>query len=471
MLADVLGRDGQERSATATLRQNLSDADHLAILHAIWTAETTPARHQHYRDLLAEVLPGYPDDLGPKAKWLWRTLHAAELAGLDPAEVLREAVTSRSLSDARDVAAVIDARIRQRTSGLVPQQARPWSAQTPHLPDPERHAYVIGVARAMDERKERIGEHIVEHQPAWAIAALGDVPDDPLARLDWQHRASSVGAYRELYGYQHPAEPIGPEPAGDSPGKRAAWYEAFTALRLAGDAQVRAMPDGQLLHLRATYSADTAWAPPWTGDQLRQVRLAARDARLAAMRAQAEAAAARRGGHHELAATHDALAASYHAMTTAYTQRETVLANVMEDRQAWDHATEDRRRLAVAADAELRRRHPRQPYPPLRSAEPEPISDAQSGDPTVAPGTGIPEPSPSIRELAAAHETFATRLAEKLQDIQDEQAQRHHDRAGELPARRTPAQPLLQPPKPEIPPSTRVLERAGQYQADREAGA
>ena len=33
-------------------RQALADADHLAVLHAIWTAETTPARDQRYRDLL-----------------------------------------------------------------------------------------------------------------------------------------------------------------------------------------------------------------------------------------------------------------------------------------------------------------------------------------------------------------------------------------------------------------------------------
>jgi hypothetical protein len=40
----------------------------------------------------------------------------------------------------------------------------------------------------------------------------------------------ALGAYRELYGYQHPTEPIGPEPAGDSPEKRAAWHAALAAL-------------------------------------------------------------------------------------------------------------------------------------------------------------------------------------------------------------------------------------------------
>ncbi len=46
VLAGVLDRDGQQLSATQTRNQALSDADHLALLHAIWTAETTPARDQ-----------------------------------------------------------------------------------------------------------------------------------------------------------------------------------------------------------------------------------------------------------------------------------------------------------------------------------------------------------------------------------------------------------------------------------------
>jgi hypothetical protein len=85
VLAGVLDRDGQQRSATQTRSQALADADHLAILHAIWTAETAPARDQHYRDLLMGVLPpGYRREPGHQARWLWRTLRAAELAGLDP---------------------------------------------------------------------------------------------------------------------------------------------------------------------------------------------------------------------------------------------------------------------------------------------------------------------------------------------------------------------------------------------------
>ena len=56
------------------------------------------------------------------------------------------------------------------------------------------------------------------------------------------------------------------------------------------------MPDGTLLHLRDTYPTETAWAPMWVGDELRQVRAGAREAGLAAARAGAEAAAAERSG-------------------------------------------------------------------------------------------------------------------------------------------------------------------------------
>jgi hypothetical protein len=56
VLAGVLERGGQQLSATQTRQQALADADHLAVLHAIWTAETTPARHQHYTGLLLGAL-------------------------------------------------------------------------------------------------------------------------------------------------------------------------------------------------------------------------------------------------------------------------------------------------------------------------------------------------------------------------------------------------------------------------------
>ena len=132
VLSGVLDRDGQQLSATQTRNQALSDADHLALLHAIWTAETTPARDQRYQDLLMDTLPpGYRSQPSHQAKWLWRTLRAAELAGLDAGQVLAAAIGERDLAGARDIPAVIDARLRHRLGSLVPLPPGPWSAQLP----------------------------------------------------------------------------------------------------------------------------------------------------------------------------------------------------------------------------------------------------------------------------------------------------------------------------------------------------
>ena len=177
VLADVLGRDGAEQSASAIRQRNLANADHLAVLHAIWTAETTAARHDRYRDLVNAALPpGHRQPLSHQARWLYRTLHAAELAGLDPAEAIRTAITSRDLAGSRDIAAVLDARIRPRIDPLVPQPHGPWTRGVPGLPDASRRTYLTQIAAMMDDRTQRLGQHTAQTTPAWATQALGPGP-------------------------------------------------------------------------------------------------------------------------------------------------------------------------------------------------------------------------------------------------------------------------------------------------------
>ena len=471
VLAGVLDRDGQQLSATQTRQQALADADHLAVLHAIWTAETAPARQQRYRDLLLAALPPeHRRGTSHQARWLWRTLRGAELAGLDAGQVLADAIAERDLAGAHDVPSVVDARIRYRLGSLVPLPAGPWSAQVPRIADPERRAYVTEIAALMDARKDRIGEHVAEHGLPWAVAALGPVPAHPLDRLDWQKKAASIGALRELSGYDHPADPIGPEPAAAAPDVRAAWYEALAALGPAGGPDVRGMPDGRLLHLRDTYPVETAWAPQYVGDELRQVRAAAWNAHVAALRARAEAKAASSRGQHDTAARQQELAGSYHALHETYRQRETVFAAVMADRADWDAATRAQRHLAVAADAELRRRHPEQRFTPLRSAEPLPATQAQRDELTLTPGQPIPESGQWIKDLAAAHQAFADTLAERQSQTVPSEDPDYGDLGQAFPPWPGPAKDaILQPPKPEIRPSPQVLERAADRDADWEA--
>ena len=299
------------------------------------------------------------------------------------------AIGERDLTGARDILAVIDARIRNRTGTFVPLLAGPWSARVPAIAGPERRAYVTQVAELMDARKKRLGEHAADSAPPWAASALGPVPEIPAARLDWQHRAASIAAWRELSGYHHPADPIGPEPAAAAPDLRAAWRETLAALGRAEGPDVRGMPDGMLPHLHDTYPVETAWAPQWVGDELRQVR-----------------------DDHRQATREQERARCYRALEEAYRQRETVFAAVMTDRAEWEAATRQQRQLAVAADAELRRRHPGQYWAPVVGRAPAghrcPACRAHADG-----GGGNPGDGPVDQGAGCGARTFADRLANR----------------------------------------------------------
>ena len=230
------------------------------------------------------------------------------------------------------------------------------------------------------------------------------------------------------------------------------------------------MPDGMLLHLRDTYPTETAWAPQYVGDELRQVRAAAWQARLGGLRAGAEATAAANRDQHDRATQQRDLAASYQALHQAYQHRETVFAAIMADRADWDIATRAQRHLAVAADAELRRRHPGQHYPPLRSAEPPPASAAQRAELTLTTDQPPGEIGQWIEDLAAAHRTFAGTLAERQSLTLPSEDPDYGDLGQAFPPWPGPAKDaILQPPKPEITPSPQVLQRAADRDADPEA--
>ena len=471
VLADVLGRDDAEQSASAIRQRNLANPDHLAILQAIWTAETTAARHDRYRDLVMAALPpGHRQPLSHQARWLFRTLRTAELADLDPAEVIGMAVESRDLAGARDIAAVLDARIRLRVHSLLPQPQGPWSARVPHLPDPDRRAYLTEIATMMDDRIRRLGQHITQTAPAWAVTALGPVPADPAARRDWETKASAIAAYREMYGYHQPDDPIGAEPSRETPDQRAAWYEAFVALSPTDGPDVRTMPDGRLWLLRDAYAAETAWAPRHVGRELRLSRLGAFYTGLDAIRADAEAAAARKAGDHARAGQHEHLPASYRTLGDLYQQREQALAQAMADRQEWEQATARSRRLAITADAELRRRLPAQKIEPLRSVEPDPVSYPEREELQSAPDGELIETAGWTHDLFAQRQAFRAKLEEGRR-LMVPDADLDWGAFGDAFRTWNPIarDATLQPPKPQLTPSMRILHLAAEHDIEPEA--
>jgi hypothetical protein len=471
VLADVLDRDGAELSASAIRQQNLANADHLGILNAIWTAETRGTRDERYRELVMAALPDdYRQDLSARARWLFRTMRSAELAGLDPAQVIDSAIAAQDLAGARDIAGVIDARIRQRVYPLLPQPQGPWTARVLQLADPARQAYLAEIAAMMDDRKQRLGQHAARTTPAWAINAVGPAPGAPEARRNWVRKASSIGAYREMYGYDHPDDPIGPEPSHQTPDQRAAWYEAFLALGPADGPDVRAMPDGRLWLIRNTYAAETAWAPRHVGEELRLARLGAANADQGAIRTAAEADAARKAGDHDVAGRHETLSASYRAMQVRYHQQETMFAQTMADRLEWERVTTASRRLAVAAGAELRRRHPDIRIEPLRSAEPAPLNDTDRGQLHLAPYKKPTELAGWVRDLAAQRQAFREKIEERQQLKIPSEDPDWEDLGEAFPAWSLPGRDaILRPPKPLITTSSKILQLALDHETEPEA--
>ena len=211
----------------------------------------------------------------------------------------------------------------------------------------------------MDARNDRIGEHAAEHARPGRSPPSARSPATRLDRLDWQHQAASIGAYRELSGYDHPADPIGPEPSRGRPGPAGRLARGPRRPRPGRrPRRPRPCPTAGCCMLRDTYAArDRLGTPPSSATNSARSALGARNAHLAAIRAAAEADAARKAGDHDRARRHETLAASYQALHDHYRQREP--SSPRHGRPAdWEHATAVQRHLAIAADAELRRRHP-----------------------------------------------------------------------------------------------------------------
>ena len=143
-------------------------------------------------------------------------------------------------------------------------------------------------------------------------------------------------------------------------------------------------------------------------------------------------------------------------------------AAAMADRAALEEATRRQRQLAVAADAELRRRHPGHHHPPLRSAEPDPPTPAAPEEPALTAEAELARMDEVIANLTARRRQFAGQFSERTR--QPHTAGSSAGFGPAFPAWSAEARDaILQPPKPQIEPSPRILERVPGRDLDREA--
>jgi hypothetical protein len=124
----------------------------------------------------------------------------------------------------------------------------------------------------------------------------------------------------------------------------------------------------------------------------------------------------------------------------------------------------------VAADTELRRRHPAQLWPPLRSVEPDPSTNVQHDSRALTPEDGLEQTAQRISHLAEQHREFADKLAQRQSPTipaEDPDYEQFGQAFPDWKERRTDA--ILHPPRPQILPSAQVLERMVGRDLDIEA--
>jgi hypothetical protein len=505
ILAPVVRRDNAELSATETRERAESDTDHLSTLHAIWMDHCRAEAYGRYAQAVRDHAE--PADAGQILRdtdRLWRTVRSAELAGLDGADVIRAAITGRPFTGARSHSAVLDARIREMTGDLPARIRDSWTASLPRFADPELDRYVSEVAAAMDDRQRRIGEHTAREAPLWAAQALGQVPKSAEARADWADKAGRLGAYREMFGWDHPGEAIGPEPPAHSP-KPARNGMRFAAMARVEGIDVRHLTDGQLLARRRAYEAETSWAPKHVAGELRAARRQEQFSNIEATRHGHEAAAAARRAKAETAALHEKAAGSWAALGQRATLVRDQLTEAHDTWCQWEAVTEPTRRLAWAADVELKRRGVLGHDDHLRSAEPEGFvhrGRERVGEMWVQPRLDgsielpdEPEPLGSAEREERALEVLGLTLGYDQPELPvqiSQVAEYNRERQAEIDERRSmriPAEEpdemdigeawsvlaerrrdaVIQPPKPPIPAADAITDREPEPEREAEA--
>lgn len=219
---------------------------------------------------------------------LSRLLRGLEQAGHDPEAVLREAVSDpRGFDDANSVAQVLSARIQsavRREDGTPAAGMQPQTARVPEGLSPTVSTYLHRLHERIADRERELGTQVAVEQPAWALRALGPVPQDPVERLEWERRAGVVAAHREATGWTDDIRPIGDAPGVTSTERRASWWRAWEALGMPEDtADEAAMSEGRLRLRVQAWEREKAWAPPTVDEAMAVASGKAIDARVEAI--------------------------------------------------------------------------------------------------------------------------------------------------------------------------------------------
>ncbi len=237
VLAGILDTDQptRDRSATALAADSATFAGSVQTageMLAAAAADVVTARTAEWLDQLVHeghLTAAQRAQLAAEdgAASLGRLLRRVELARLDARQVLTESITKRPLDGAHNTTNVLVSRITDGGTRRFNPTGDRWADWVPATGRSDWDAWLAELATVADRRAAELGQQTACDAPAWAVEALGPVPDaDDPARAAWEQRAGIVAGYRELRGHTDPAEALDRPPA---PNRQAEAYAAYRA--------------------------------------------------------------------------------------------------------------------------------------------------------------------------------------------------------------------------------------------------
>jgi hypothetical protein len=353
VLAGVLQRDADDLSATEQIRQAQEWADGTYHLLTLWS---TAVRHTLYPDIDQQIKARLTEseawryEREHSRKVLQQQLRAAQLAGHDISAVIDQ-VAAAPMDRAQSISSVLHYRLQQLALPDL-QHDTPWVQRTPVGAPAAAHQLAAG----LDDRIRALGERLIAQPQPWLARQLGVLaPDASLAlHEEYACRAGMAAAYREAAGITDPGQAVSVEPHRNNPELETMRKAVFATLEIRDEAEfMRGLTHGELearilegQHLQAS-------APP---DVSRTLRLTA----------QAEADALRQSA--DAQAQHDE---SGMASATALALQMTAERQRLEADNAryekWSAGSRSIREEAGMAKAELQRRGNHQPEEGLQT--------------------------------------------------------------------------------------------------------
>ena len=279
-----------------------------------------------------------------------RILRSAELAGHDRTQLLRDALRGK-LTGAKSAGQVLYGRIQKKVGDSLASTITAFRDLVPGHAEGKMRAFLEERAETADTRRRELGSRLADKPEPWALEALGPVPEDVLARAEWEHRAGWAAAYREMAQWDHDTDALGSAPPAGLAEKYAIWLTAHRALDLPdAGAEERQASEGLLRRRVVAYEREEKWAPRYVADELAETERQAE-----ARRVDAEIWAARAG---EIADP-DERAALVADAARARAEHEELTGRVRElevvdaIRSKWFAATAKTREFAERARAEL----------------------------------------------------------------------------------------------------------------------